>query len=239
MRLVLPTYNATRGSVHVFKHLLEFDRPRIEARGYLWDPDYSRFDTVSAAAVGAATAAAPTYFSAKRIAGLGADFIDGGVWANSPIWPAVVEAIGPLGRAFDELRILSVGTRFETLRVGWWKRRGGFIPWNTHVIDLLFNAQAAGAIGSARWAFGPSAFYRIDDPRGRTRDPSDPPLSLDRVSSIAAIVERANSAVEKDKESICAFLDEWRDAGTTKRPDKPAAASAADAGHSPLRTAPS
>jgi hypothetical protein len=219
IRLVLPAYNATEGNVHVFKHLLDLDRQCVEARGYTWVPSYSRFDPLSAAAVGAATAAPPTYFPAKRISALHADFIDGGVWANSPIWPAVAEATGPLGRAFDELSILSVGTRFQTLKVGWWKRKGGFIPWNVHVIELLMNAQAAGAIGAAQWVFRSAAFLRIDDRRDPAQDPSDPPLSLDRVSSIAGLVKRANAKVEEKKTEICAFLNQWRVAGTTKRPN--------------------
>jgi patatin-like phospholipase/acyl hydrolase len=234
VRLVIPTYNATKGNVHVFKHLLAGDEAIVEPQNknenenerrdykkYAWK-DYQRLDELPVVSVAAATAAAPTFFPAEYIKvhldEPEAAFIDGGVWANSPIWPAIAEATGPLGKNLDQISILSVGTGFEKVQLGAWRRIGGLLPWNVGVLDLLMNAQAAGAIGGARWVLG-SRFVRIDDEK---KSPLDPPLSLDRVKTIPDLVRRGKEVVRKimeddknkmDKEKLGELLQVWRAAG--------------------------
>jgi hypothetical protein len=78
------------------------------------DPtSYNRFETLHAAEVGSASAAAPTFFKPKKIEQLKQCYVDGGVWANSPVLPAIAEALGPLGISLDQIRVLSIGTRFD------------------------------------------------------------------------------------------------------------------------------
>lgn len=239
-RLVLTSYNADAGNIHVIKHLLPGDTETVRERLKLLLPQkenkvdaeralekalqkYAVLDTLSVEDAGAATAAAPTYFPAKRLKQLqdeafpdGQRFLDGGVWANVPIWAAVAEAIGPLGASFDDVRVLSIGTRFEKLEIGWTRRVGGWAPWNVGALALLMNAQAAGAVGSARWCLG-RRFLRLDDKRTESEPGIDPPISLDdsRKRTIDALVSRGKAVVHRDKKDIKRFLDEWITVGST------------------------
>ena len=212
-RLVLPSYNADRGNVHIFKYLFPADRKVLSARGYP-QADYDRFDDLWAAEAGAASAAAPTFFPAKFVASLKSHYIDGGLWANCPVLPAIAEAIGPLGIGLDRVRVLSVGTRFENMALGGWKQVGGFLPWNWQVIGLLMNAQAAGAIGTARWILRDRQFLRLDDRRDENKDRADPPLSLDDIRSIGQMITRGAALVERESAAIKNFLHDWREEPT-------------------------
>lgn len=233
-RLVLTSYNADAGNVHVIKHLMPKDREIVKERLKVLLPQkdseadaewerckaldkYAVLDTLRVEDAGAATAAAPTYFPAKRLKELqdesffdGPRFLDGGVWANVPIWAAVAEAVGPLGRSLDDVRVLSIGTRFEKLEIGWARRAGGWVPWNVGVLDLLMNAQAAGAVGSARWCLG-RHFLRLDDKRAKSEPGSDLRVCLDdaRDRMMNALVERGKAVVRRDKKNIERFLMEW------------------------------
>ena len=224
-RLVIPAYNATDRNVHVFKHMLPQDAVTITASGYQWR-HYERFDNIKASELAVATAAAPTFFPTKRLmkGGLkGKEFIDGGIWANSPLLPAIAEALGPLGIARENIRVLSVGTRFERLAIGKWMKVGGFLPWNAKVISLLQNAQAAGSIGTTRFLLGEvqpydPRFYRIDDERiseqkpwwswwRRSDSPKNPAISLADVAQVPVLVNLAEKQVEVEWGKIQAFFD--------------------------------
>ena len=226
-RLVLTSYNADAGNVHVIKHLLPQDTKTVTERLALLLPKkendekvreallkYAILDTIAVKDAGAATAAAPTYFPAKRLKQLeGDEFLDGGVWANVPVWAAVAEAIGPLGQSFDDLRVLSVGTRFEKLEIGLARRVGGWVPWNVGTLTLLMNAQAAGAVGSARWCLG-RHFLRLDDKRTESEPRSDPSISLDDSRTIGDLVRRGEVVVDREKSDIREFLREWMESGS-------------------------
>jgi uncharacterized protein len=71
-RLVIPTYDAVRGRIFLFKTAHD---PRFQ-----YDVDALAVD------VALATSAAPTYFAASPFpAHVGSSFVDGGVWANNPV----------------------------------------------------------------------------------------------------------------------------------------------------------
>ena len=97
--------------------------------------------------VALATAAAPSYFPAHRLAA-GTPLIDGGVWANNPVGVAVVEAIGILKWNPDDLRILSLGCTASPLDVtgGRW----GWAYWGPKLANIFMTAQSSAAIGTAQ-----------------------------------------------------------------------------------------
>jgi uncharacterized protein len=217
-RLIIPAYNADAGNVHIFKHLLssDLDSAGFQSRCQILGVDpasYSRFETLHAAEVGSASAAAPTFFKPKQIDQLKQCYIDGGVWANSPVLPAIAEALGPLGISLDQIRVLSIGTRFETLKVGMYKRQlGGVIPWNVGVLDLLMNAQAAGSIGTAGWMLGKQQFLRIDDRFDDHFDknsPKDKKPSFDDIRTVTHLKVRADEIVKKKQIELSNLLKEW------------------------------
>ena len=135
VRLVITSYDAIRGSLHLFKtcHHERFKQ------------DYR----LPAADVAMATAAAPTYFPAFH-GESGLTHIDGGIWANCPTMVGVVEAVGVLGCKPDEVDILSIGTTSEPFFVSKRKRFGGIILWNKGIADLLMQAQVAGSLAQAK-----------------------------------------------------------------------------------------
>jgi uncharacterized protein len=133
-RLVVVSYDAVRGDVHVIKtaHHPKFKR------------DYKE----SAVDAALATSAAPTFLP-SFIASSGVPFIDGGIWANCPATVAILEAVAVLGKRLDEIEVLSVGTTDEPYHVPVGKRAGGLLPWNKGIVDLLMQAQSRGAVAQA------------------------------------------------------------------------------------------
>ena len=96
-RLVIPAYDLTNGRIFIFKtrHLDRFQ----------FDVD------IPAVEIAMCTSAAPTYFPANVIVQHGnTRYVDGGIWANTPVLVAITEAVGFLGKSLDQLDLLSVGT---------------------------------------------------------------------------------------------------------------------------------
>ncbi|MEZ6125360.1 MAG: CBASS cGAMP-activated phospholipase [Planctomycetaceae bacterium] len=98
-RLVIPTYHAVAGASHLFR------TPHHE--------DLTADAQTEAAHAALATAAAPTFFTAAKIANMVAEssYFDGGVWANSPAMAAIVEAVCYLRIPIERIDVLSVGTK--------------------------------------------------------------------------------------------------------------------------------
>jgi patatin-like phospholipase/acyl hydrolase len=134
-RLVIPAFDGVRGSIQLFKtaHAPEYKQ------------DYLR----PAKAVAMGTAAAPTYYPAYTDEAGGA-YLDGGVWANSPVMVGLLEATCVLGRKIEDVEILSIGTTTEPFDVSHRRRRGGIAAWNKGLITLFMQAQAEAALGQAR-----------------------------------------------------------------------------------------
>jgi len=80
-RLVIPTVRATHGESEtiVTNH----------------SPDRTGFETISAVDAALASSAAPTFFDEATIDGpvATASYLDGGIWANNPVLPAIAEAL--------------------------------------------------------------------------------------------------------------------------------------------------
>ena len=131
-RLVIPAFDAQRGELYVFK-TAHAERLAVDWRAGAVD-------------VALATAAAPTYF-AGRVMASGVGLIDGGIWANNPVGMAVVEAVGVLEWAYEDIRVLSLGCTEETLA---FPLSGGLATFYGRGVDMLMWGQSKCAIGTAK-----------------------------------------------------------------------------------------
>ena len=97
-RLVLPTVRAVNGEAEVIVTAHSADR--------------TAFRNISAIDAALASSAAPTYFDEAEVNGPVAveSYLDGGIWANNPVLPAVAEAVRYLRIPIDRIDVLSVGT---------------------------------------------------------------------------------------------------------------------------------
>lgn len=149
-RLLIPSYDAVRAIVHVFK-------TRHDAR-------VLRDHTRRAAEVARATSAAPTYLPMYP-SSWGQKFLDGGVWANCPAAIAVLEAVAVLGVPLPDIRVLNIGTTTEAFSIDRQAEGGGLLQYGISAIDLLQQAQAVSAVSQAQLLLrtdGASNFERID-----------------------------------------------------------------------------
>ena len=106
-----------------------------------------------------ATSAAPSYFppyiTPRYIAHL-----DGAMWANNPTGYAVVEAVGTLGIAPANIRVLSLGcTRCPQ---SFAMKDAGLIGWRRKVLDASFSGQSFGSCGIAAVLVGHGNIQRVD-----------------------------------------------------------------------------
>jgi patatin-like phospholipase/acyl hydrolase len=74
--------------------------------------DRTAFANISAVDAALASSAAPTYFDEAVVEGAVATeiYLDGGIWANNPVLPAIAEAVRHLKIPLDRIDVLSVGT---------------------------------------------------------------------------------------------------------------------------------
>lgn len=127
-RLVIPTVRATHG--------------KSEAIVTAHSADRTAFKDMSAVDAALASSAAPTYFDEAQYEGpvTVERFLDGGVWANNPVLPAIAEAVRHLKVPLDRIDVLSVGTLASeadfTSSLG--KGKAG---WALSSVDLFFAAQ--------------------------------------------------------------------------------------------------
>lgn len=146
-RLVIPAFNAVNGNIQLFKtahrenYRMDFRRPACE--------------------IALATSAAPTYFDAFKDKNGGA-YLDGGVWANSPVMVGIVEATSALGFHPSQIDVLSIGTTSIPFDISHARRKGGLLSWNIGVVDLLMEAQGKGMQGLAFATVGQN-LLRIDE----------------------------------------------------------------------------
>lgn len=147
-RLVIPSYDAVAGEVHVFK--TAHDTRVLE--------DYKR----RAVDVARATSAAPTFLP-MFVSTWGQQFLDGGVWANCPSTVAILEAAGVLGVALENIQLLSIGTTTPAFSVETSGAGGGIMQYGFGVtaLKLLMQAQEFGAWAQTKLLLRDRA-YRID-----------------------------------------------------------------------------
>jgi patatin-like phospholipase/acyl hydrolase len=148
--LVIPAVDVVAGKIWLFK-------TDHHSSGQWATPDVSAVDAAMA------TAAAPTYFPAHTIPGVGT-FVDGGLWAYSPTTVALTEAIAYLGYDLDEIRMLSISTTSVPFFLSRSKRVGGVIGWAKPAVDAMMRFQAEGSWGVAKslLTLRGGAYNRID-----------------------------------------------------------------------------
>ncbi|MBX7133941.1 MAG: patatin-like phospholipase family protein [Fimbriimonadaceae bacterium] len=150
-RLLIPTYHAVGGISHQFR------TPHHS--------DLTADANTQAALAALATAAAPTYFSAAKIANMVAEssYFDGGVWANSPAMAAIVETVCFLRVPIERVDVLSVGTTEEPFTARQQTRAGivGWL-WKKRILDLLMNVQQESSLRLARHLVSDARFLRVN-----------------------------------------------------------------------------
>jgi predicted acylesterase/phospholipase RssA len=173
-RLVIPTVRAKQGQAEtiVTPH----------------SPDRTAYRDISAVDAALASSAAPTYFDEVTFDGAIAleTFLDGGVWANNPILPALAEAVRYLKIPLDRIDVLSIGTLSSesdfTEQLG--KGKAGWAP---HSVDLFFAAQEHGALVLAEGFLGPTRHVRVNQ-----QTPDE--IKMDDTEAIQEMVRRGNEA---------------------------------------------
>lgn len=172
-RLVVPAYHAVAGALHVFRtphhHCLTSDAH------------------TEAAQVALATAAAPTYFSAARIANMitESSYFDGGVWANTPALAAVLEAVCYLQVPLDRIEVLSVGTTEEPFTVRK-QVKAGLAGWlhKKKILDLLMNVQQEASVKLTSQLVGPTRFLRVNSMTERGAYRLDSPKEIGELAEL-------------------------------------------------------
>jgi predicted acylesterase/phospholipase RssA len=148
-RLVIPAYDAVSGACHIFR------TPH--------HPLLTRDETALLAEVALATAAAPTYFASAKVRNMIANssYVDGGVWANSPIMAAIVEAVFYLGVPLGRIDILSIGTTEEPFAINKFSH-SGLAGWRQNLLYLFANTQVETSLDHAKKFVGDPRFLRIN-----------------------------------------------------------------------------
>lgn len=176
-RLVIPTVRAKHG--------------QAEAIVTPHSPDRTSYRDISAVDAALASSAAPTYFDEAVWTGpiVPEAFLDGGVWANNPILPALAEAVRHLKIPLDRIDVLSVGTLSSesdfTDSLG--KGKAGWAP---NSADLFFAAQEHGALVLAESFLGPTRHLRVNQQTSEA-------IKLDDSEAISDMAARGND-VGKD-----------------------------------------
>ncbi|WP_435655954.1 CBASS cGAMP-activated phospholipase [Brucella pituitosa] len=152
-RLVVPSFEGIHGEPFIYK------TPH--------HPDYQKDRHKTFAHVGLHTSAAPAYYPA--VENDGHIMIDGGVWANNPIMNALVDVLACYDVPRENIRILSLGTGDETLKLKDKHFKGGASTWGVSVgVSPLFKvaarAQSKNALGQAFLLIGKNNIIRVDVP---------------------------------------------------------------------------
>lgn len=166
-RLVIPSLNLAAEKVHIYR--------TSHTVSVLDDGN------VRAVEVALATVAAPSYFPI-HLSPDGVPFIDGSLWARNPVGLAAIEALGTLGWARDQIRVLSLGCTSSRLNIAWRKRTSfGSSYWGARLADVFFTAQCSSALVTAQTLVGSEHVFRINPDMSRQR------FALDAVEHLWAL----------------------------------------------------
>ena len=155
------------------------------------NPDRTAFGDITAVDAALASSAAPTYFDEALVdnAITVQSYLDGGIWANNPVLPAIAEAVGHLRIPLDRIDILSIGTIGNeadfTESLG--KGKAGWAPSSA---DLFFAAQEHAAASFADSILGHARHLRVNQ-QARCK------IKLDDVAAINDMAQRGSN-VGKD-----------------------------------------
>jgi patatin-like phospholipase/acyl hydrolase len=148
-RLVIPTVRAVHGEAEaiVTPH-------SVERTG---------FAQISAVDAALASSGAPTYFDEAIIEGdIAAQvYLDGGLWANNPVLPAIAEAVRHLKIPIERIDVLSVGTMGNEAVFAECLGKGK-LGWAPASADLFFAAQEHAAGMLADSLLSPARHLRVN-----------------------------------------------------------------------------
>ncbi|MDQ3630503.1 MAG: patatin-like phospholipase family protein [Actinomycetota bacterium] len=118
--------------------------------------------------VAAATSAAPTYFAPVQL-GDADSHVDGGVWGNNPAIVGITEAVRYGGRDLADIRLLSIGTTSQVLRVDSHQAAlgMGLKHWAVKALDLLQGSTSVATHQQARLLLGDERYLRLDSENAR------------------------------------------------------------------------
>ncbi|MBU4585137.1 MAG: patatin-like phospholipase family protein [Proteobacteria bacterium] len=196
-RLVLPTVRANHGEA--------------EAIVTAHCPDRTAFTTISAVDAALASSAAPTYFDEAIVDNAISveSYLDGGIWANNPVLPAIAEAVRHLKIPLDRIDVLSIGTMCN--ETDFTESLGkGKVGWAPTSADLFFAAQEHAAAELADSFLSPARHLRVNQQT----------LCEIKLDDVEAIEDMAQRGANVGKDSFVAvrsrFLDgfyasDWRD----------------------------
>lgn len=196
-RLVIPTVRAKHGQAEAI----------VTPHGQ----DRTAFRDISAVDAALASSAAPTYFDESLWDGPIAPemFLDGGVWANNPILPALAESVRHLKIPLDRIDVLSIGTLSSesdfTEAMG--KGKAG---WALQSADLFFAAQENGALLLAESFLGLTRHLRVNQ-----KTPVE--IKLDDTAAISEMADRGNEAGKDSFASVRSRFFDGRFAPNWKR----------------------
>lgn len=203
-RLVIPTVRAVRGESDVIVTAHTSDR--------------TAYRDLTAVQAALASSAAPTYFDEAHIS---TDistqaYLDGGIWANNPILPAISEAVRHLKIPLDRIDVLSVGTM--GCEVDFTDALGkGKLGWSTSSVDLFFAAQEHASVEIANSLLTPARHLRVNQ-----QTPT--PIPLDDVGAIKDLIQRGDQLGASSFAAVRSrFLDgfhapDWREELADNKP---------------------
>jgi patatin-like phospholipase/acyl hydrolase len=195
-RLVIPTVRAAHGVAEVIVTAHSKDR--------------TGFANCLAVDAALASAAAPTYFDEAAVHDTVSEecYLDGGIWANNPVLPAIAEAVAYLQVPLERIDVLSVGT-LESESDFKEVLGAGKAGWAPEVSNLFFAAQESAAARLADAFLTKARHLRVNQ---QTKEP----ISLDNTGALKDMISRAD-AVGQDYFSAVRsrFLDgyhvpDWR-----------------------------
>lgn len=157
-RLVVPSFDGRHGEPFIYK------TPH--------HPDYKKDRHKRMVDVALHTSAAPYYYPGVLDAGY--VMMDGGLWANTPVMNALVDALACFDVTREDIRILSIGTGQEAFTIDERSRLGGWLRWRSlRPYYAATRAQSKDSLGQAYLMIGRQNVHRIDVPE------SDDPIGLD------------------------------------------------------------
>lgn len=168
-RVVIPCFEAEHGEPFIYK------TPH--------HPIYQRDRHKALVDIALHTAAAPSFLAA--VENHGYQMLDGGIWANNPVMIAVVDVLANYDIPPENIRILSIGTGEETVKLAQRHLVGGKLAWGFSLdAPLLFRlavrAQSKNALGQAGLLVGRPNLVRVD------LDEREKHISLDDVAKAKA-----------------------------------------------------
>lgn len=150
--------------------------------------------------VAASTSAAPTYFAPVQLGDVDSH-VDGSVWGSNPAMVGITEAVRYAGQELRNIRLLSIGTTSQPLRIGSHAQvaRMGISHWMLKALHLLQGSSSMAADNQARLLLGTDFYLRLDSESARS-------IKLDDVEKCRPLQEWGHDVGRKSVPAIGRLL---------------------------------